>query len=162
MSATSASAIARCNVATRSLEEAPSPALDAELRTAIGAAARRGVRAADYTNAGTVEFLVEDGEFYFMEVNTRIQVEHTVTEEVTGLDVVRGNSASLQARTGLSQDDVSIDGHAVEYRINAENPAEDFAPTPGPLTTYAPPAVSVSGSTTRSPRATTSAATTTR
>ncbi|MFB6085019.1 MAG: acetyl-CoA carboxylase biotin carboxylase subunit [Halorientalis sp.] len=122
------------------IEEAPSPALDAELREEIGEAARRGVREAGYTNAGTVEFLVEDGEFYFMEVNTRIQVEHTVTEEVTGIDIVRWQ---LRVAAGeeltFAQDDVEIEGHAVEYRINAENPAEDFAPTPGPLETYEPP-----------------------
>jgi len=122
------------------IEEAPSPALDAELRTQIGEAARRGVSEAGYTNAGTVEFLVEDGEFYFMEVNTRIQVEHTVTEAVTGIDIVRWQlRVAAGERLDFTQDDVSIDGHAVEYRINAENPAEDFAPTPGPLTTYAPP-----------------------
>ncbi|MGB9951270.1 acetyl/propionyl/methylcrotonyl-CoA carboxylase subunit alpha [Haloarcula marismortui] len=122
------------------IEEAPSPALDAELRTEIGAAARRGVSEAGYTNAGTVEFLVEDGEFYFMEVNTRIQVEHTVTEAVTGIDIVRWQlRVAAGEQLDFTQEDVSIDGHAVEYRINAENPAEDFAPTPGPLTTYAPP-----------------------
>ena len=122
------------------IEEAPSPALDAELREEIGEAARQGVREAGYTNAGTVEFLVEDGEFYFMEVNTRIQVEHTVTEEVTGIDIVRWQ---LRVAAGeeltFAQDDVEIEGHAVEYRINAENPAEDFGPTPGPLETYKPP-----------------------
>ncbi|MFD1562313.1 acetyl-CoA carboxylase biotin carboxylase subunit [Haloarchaeobius amylolyticus] len=122
------------------IEEAPSPALDADLRDEIGEAARQGVREAGYTNAGTVEFLVEDGEFYFMEVNTRIQVEHTVSEEVTGIDIVRWQ---LRVAAGedlaFAQDDVEIDGHAVEYRINAENPAADFAPTPGQLTTYRPP-----------------------
>jgi acetyl-CoA/propionyl-CoA carboxylase biotin carboxyl carrier protein len=122
------------------IEEAPSPALSPALRERIGAAARRGVREAGYTNAGTVEFLVEDGEFYFMEVNTRIQVEHTVTEEVTGIDVVRWQ---IRVAAGepleFDQDDVDVEGHAVEYRINAENPAAEFAPTPGPLTTYAPP-----------------------
>ena len=122
------------------IEEAPSPALDAELREEIGEAARQGVREAGYTNAGTVEFLVEDGEFYFMEVNTRIQVEHTVTEEVTGIDIVRWQ---LRVAAGeeltFAQDDVEIEGHAVEYRINAENPAEDFGPTPGSLETYKPP-----------------------
>ncbi|TMT86523.1 acetyl-CoA carboxylase biotin carboxylase subunit [Haloterrigena sp. H1] len=122
------------------IEEAPSPALDANLRDEIGEAARQGVREAGYTNAGTVEFLVEDGEFYFMEVNTRIQVEHTVSEEVTGIDIVRWQ---LRVAAGedlaFSQDDVEIDGHAIEYRINAENPATDFTPTPGQLTTYRPP-----------------------
>ncbi|SDE82352.1 acetyl/propionyl/methylcrotonyl-CoA carboxylase subunit alpha [Halorientalis regularis] len=122
------------------IEEAPSPALDAELREEIGEAARQGVREAGYTNAGTVEFLVEDGEFYFMEVNTRIQVEHTVTEEVTGIDIVRWQlRVAADEELDFAQDDVEIEGHAVEYRINAENPAEDFAPTPGPLETYEPP-----------------------
>ncbi|MFB6178784.1 MAG: acetyl-CoA carboxylase biotin carboxylase subunit [Halorientalis sp.] len=122
------------------IEEAPSPALDAELREEIGEAARQGVSEAGYTNAGTVEFLVENGEFYFMEVNTRIQVEHTVTEEVTGIDIVRWQlRVAAGEQLDFSQDDVEIEGHAVEYRINAENPANDFAPTPGPLTTYNPP-----------------------
>ncbi|MHB9286476.1 acetyl/propionyl/methylcrotonyl-CoA carboxylase subunit alpha [Halobacteriales archaeon Cl-PHB] len=122
------------------IEEAPSPALSDDLREQIGEAARRGVAEAGYTNAGTVEFLVEDGEFYFMEVNTRIQVEHTVTEEVTGIDVVRWQiRVAAGEELGFDQDAVAIDGHAVEYRINAENPAEDFAPTPGPLSTYEPP-----------------------
>jgi acetyl-CoA/propionyl-CoA carboxylase biotin carboxyl carrier protein len=122
------------------IEEAPSPALDADLRAEIGDAARRGVREAGYTNAGTVEFLLFDGEFYFMEVNTRIQVEHTVTEAVSGIDVV---TWQLRIAAGeqitFDQDDVSIDGHAIEYRINAENPADEFAPTPGTLATYDPP-----------------------
>jgi acetyl-CoA/propionyl-CoA carboxylase biotin carboxyl carrier protein len=123
------------------IEEAPSPALDAELREEIGEAARQGVSEAGYTNAGTVEFLVEDGEFYFMEVNTRIQVEHTVTEEVTGIDIVRWQlRVAAGEELDFSQADVTIDGHAVEYRINAENPANDFAPTPGLLNTYRPPA----------------------
>jgi acetyl-CoA/propionyl-CoA carboxylase biotin carboxyl carrier protein len=138
------------------IEEAPSPALSAELRERIGEAARRGVRAAGYTNAGTVEFLVEDGvasemqregggeaarqDFYFMEVNTRIQVEHTVTEEVTGIDIVRWQiRVAAGERLDFTQEDVDIEGHAVEYRINAENPAKGFAPTPGPLETYDPP-----------------------
>jgi acetyl-CoA/propionyl-CoA carboxylase biotin carboxyl carrier protein len=121
------------------IEEAPSPALDEQLREEIGEAARRGVDAADYTNAGTVEFLVEDGEFYFMEVNTRIQVEHTATEEVTGIDVVKWQlRVAAGEELAFEQDDVEIEGHAVEYRINAENPAKEFAPTPGPLETYDP------------------------
>ncbi|MHC3437687.1 acetyl-CoA carboxylase biotin carboxylase subunit [Natrialbaceae archaeon A-gly3] len=138
------------------IEEAPSPVLDEELREEIGNAARRGVREAGYTNAGTVEFLVEDSvasetqrgeggaaaepQFYFMEVNTRIQVEHCATEEVTGIDIVR---EQIRVAAGepleFSQDDVEIDGHAIEFRINAEDPAADFAPTPGTLTSYDPP-----------------------
>ena len=126
------------------IEEAPSPALDADLRERIGDAARRGVREAGYTNAGTVEFLVEDSgdetNFYFMEVNTRIQVEHTVTEEVAGIDIVKWQ---LRVAAGealdFTQESVSIDGHAIEFRINAENAADDFAPATGTLDTYDPP-----------------------
>ena len=123
------------------IEEAPSPALDDEMREEIGEAARRGVREAGYTNAGTVEFLVEDGNFYFMEVNTRIQVEHTVTEEVTGLDIVKWQlRVAAGEELSFAQDDVEIEGHAIEYRINAENAANDFAPAPGgTLETYDPP-----------------------
>ncbi|MFC7046449.1 acetyl-CoA carboxylase biotin carboxylase subunit [Halobacteriaceae archaeon GCM10025711] len=121
------------------IEEAPSPAIDDEMREAIGEAARRGVDAADYRNAGTVEFLVEEGEFYFMEVNTRIQVEHTVSEEITGIDIVKWQlRVAAGEEISFDQEDVTIDGHAVEYRINAENPANDFSPTPGTLSTYDP------------------------
>jgi acetyl-CoA/propionyl-CoA carboxylase biotin carboxyl carrier protein len=121
------------------IEEGPSPALDDDMRERIGEAARRGVREAGYTNAGTVEFLVEEGEFYFMEVNTRIQVEHTVSEEITGIDIVKWQ-LRVAADEGLTfeQDDVEIEGHAIEYRINAENAANDFAPATGTLTTYDP------------------------
>ncbi len=122
------------------IEEAPSPALPTELRERIGEAARRGVGEAGYTNAGTVEFLVEGGECYFVEVNTRIQVEHTATEEVTGIDIVRWQvRVAAGERLDFEQDEVGMDGHAVEYRINAENPADDFAPSPGPVETYDPP-----------------------
>jgi acetyl-CoA/propionyl-CoA carboxylase biotin carboxyl carrier protein len=136
------------------IEEGPSPALSDELREKIGEAARRGVAAADYTNAGTVEFLVEedpdrdpseplgpDTPFYFLEVNTRIQVEHTVTEELTGIDIVK---EQLRVASGeglsVSQDDVKLEGHAIEFRINAENAANDFQPAnEGSLETYDPP-----------------------
>ncbi|QAU13442.1 carbamoyl phosphate synthase [Halorubrum sp. BOL3-1] len=136
------------------VEEAPSPALSDELREEIGEAARRGVAAADYTNAGTVEFLVEedvdrdpseplgpDTPFYFLEVNTRIQVEHTVTEELTGIDIVK---EQLRVASGeglsVSQADVELEGHAIEFRINAENAANDFQPAnEGSLETYDPP-----------------------
>ncbi len=122
------------------IEEAPSPALDDQLREEIGNAARRGVRAAGYTNAGTVEFLVEDGEFFFMEVNTRIQVEHTVTEEITGIDIVREQiRIAADEELPYAQEDVSFEGHSMEFRINAENPAQEFGPTPGKLVTYDPP-----------------------
>jgi len=136
------------------IEEGPSPALTDDLREEIGEAARRGADAAGYTNAGTFEFLVEDdpdreagelldadADFYFLEVNTRIQVEHTVTEELTGIDIVK---YQLRVAAGeeldFAQDDVELDGHAIEYRINAENAADDFAPaTGGSLETYDPP-----------------------
>jgi acetyl-CoA/propionyl-CoA carboxylase biotin carboxyl carrier protein len=136
------------------VEEGPSPALTDELREEIGEAARRGADAAGYTNAGTFEFLVEedtdreDGEllgpetnFYFLEVNTRIQVEHTVTEELTGIDIVKWQlRIAAGEELSFAQDDVELDGHAIEYRINAENAANDFAPaTGGQLETYDPP-----------------------
>ncbi|WP_049923703.1 acetyl-CoA carboxylase biotin carboxylase subunit [Halopiger djelfimassiliensis] len=134
------------------IEEGPSAALTDELREKIGEAARRGVAAADYTNAGTVEFLVEeepgrdgplgpDANFYFLEVNTRIQVEHTVTEEITGIDIVKRQiGIAAGEEIDFDQDDVTFDGHAMEFRINAENAAEDFAPaTGGTLETYDPP-----------------------
>ena len=121
------------------IEEAPSSILDADLREQIGEAAKRGVEAAGYTNAGTVEFLVEDGEFYFMEVNTRIQVEHTVTEEITGIDIVKWQiRVAAGEELAFSQDDVEFDGHAMEFRINAENAAEAFEPATGTLETYNP------------------------
>ncbi|MFD1515000.1 acetyl-CoA carboxylase biotin carboxylase subunit [Halomarina rubra] len=122
------------------IEEGPSPALDEAMAEEIREAARRGVAEADYRNAGTVEFLVADGEFYFLEVNTRIQVEHTVTEEITGIDIVKWQ---LRVAAGeefdFSQDDVELEGHAMEFRINAENAANSFAPATGKLATYDPP-----------------------
>jgi len=139
------------------IEEGPSPTLPDDLRERIGEAARRGVRAADYYNAGTVEFLVEESvapeaqrgeggdaaeaEFYFLEVNTRIQVEHTVTEEITGIDIVKWQlRVAAGEELDFEQDDVTIDGHAMEFRINAENAAKEFAPaTGGELLTYDPP-----------------------
>ena len=121
------------------IEEAPSSILDDELREEIGAAAKRGVDAAGYTNAGTVEFLVEDGEFYFMEVNTRIQVEHTVTEAITGLDIVKWQlRVAAGQELDFAQDDITFNGHAMEFRINAENAAAEFEPATGTLETYDP------------------------
>jgi acetyl-CoA/propionyl-CoA carboxylase biotin carboxyl carrier protein len=121
------------------IEEGPSPALSDELRERIGEAARRGVGETNYTNAGTVEFLVEDGEFYFLEVNTRIQVEHPVTEEITGIDIVKEQiKVATGAEISFSQDEVEVEGHAMEFRINAENAARDFAPATGTLSTYDP------------------------
>jgi acetyl-CoA/propionyl-CoA carboxylase biotin carboxyl carrier protein len=122
------------------IEEAPSPAISDELRAEIQEAARHGVDAADYYNAGTVEFLVEEGDFYFLEVNTRIQVEHTVSEELTGIDIVKQQiRVAAGEKLPFAQDDVVLDGHAMEFRINAENAAEEFAPATGELETYDPP-----------------------
>jgi acetyl-CoA/propionyl-CoA carboxylase biotin carboxyl carrier protein len=123
------------------IEEGPSPALTDELREEIGEAARRGVAATEYTNAGTVEFLVEDGEFFFLEVNTRIQVEHCVTEEITGIDIVKWQlRVAAGEELSFDQDDVEIEGHAMEFRINAENAAENFSPAQGgKLDVYDPP-----------------------
>ncbi len=115
------------------IEEAPSPAVDAELRRAMGEAAVRLARAGSYTNAGTVEFLVDsERRFYFLEVNTRLQVEHPVTEMVTGLDLVK---LQIQVAAGeplpFGQQEVALHGHAVECRIYAEDPDNNFFPSPG-------------------------------
>ncbi|GGL24880.1 carbamoyl phosphate synthase [Halarchaeum grantii] len=123
------------------IEEGPSPSLDPEMQAEIREAARRGVEAADYVNAGTVEFLVSGDEFYFLEVNTRIQVEHTVTEALTGVDIVKWQlRVAAGEELDFAQDDVELEGHAMEFRINAENAADDFAPaTGGRLEVYDPP-----------------------
>jgi len=122
------------------IEEGPSPALSDDLRERIGDAARRGVGETNYTNAGTVEFLVEDGEFYFLEVNTRIQVEHPVTEEITGIDIVKEQlRVAAGEEISFTQDEIEVEGHAMEFRINAENAANDFSPATGRLETYDPP-----------------------
>ena len=121
------------------IEEAPSPVLDEQTRSEIGDAARRGVREAGYHNAGTVEFLVEDDNYYFMEVNTRIQVEHCATEEVTGIDIVKWQiRVAAGEEIGFEQEDVIFDGHAIEFRINAEDAANSFAPQTGALDKYDP------------------------
>jgi acetyl-CoA/propionyl-CoA carboxylase biotin carboxyl carrier protein len=122
------------------IEEGPSPAISDELRGEIQEAARRGVDAADYYNAGTVEFLVEEGEFYFLEVNTRIQVEHTVSEQLTGIDIVKEQiRVAAGEELDFSQEAVELRGHAMEFRINAENAADDFSPATGTVNTYDPP-----------------------
>lgn len=123
------------------VEEAPSPAIDAELRERMGAAAVAAAKAVNYRGAGTVEFLLDrHGRFYFMEMNTRIQVEHPVTEMVTGIDLIK-EQLTVAASCPLSfrQEDIRINGWAMECRINAENPAQDFMPSPGKVTAYTPP-----------------------
>jgi acetyl-CoA carboxylase biotin carboxylase subunit len=115
------------------IEESPSPAVDPALRERMGAAAVRLAAQVGYRSAGTVEFLLdEDGTFYFMEMNTRIQVEHPVTEMVTGLDLVKQQiRIAAGQQLGLRQQDIRLTGHAIECRINAENPERDFMPCPG-------------------------------
>src|SRR5690606_19983346 len=121
------------------LEETPSPIMDAALRQRMGEAAIRGARAVDYEGAGTVEFLVDaNRNFYFMEMNTRIQVEHPVTEEVTDSDLIEYQLRVAMGET-IRRRDVVLDGHAIECRINAENPYRGFSPSPGTITTFHTP-----------------------
>jgi acetyl-CoA carboxylase biotin carboxylase subunit len=122
------------------LEESPSTALDDELRARMADAALRAAAAAGYVNAGTVEFLLDPrGDFYFIEMNTRIQVEHPVTEMVTGIDLVKEQiRVAAGEPLSFSQDEVTRNGHAIECRINAEHP-ESFTPSPGQITTFHPP-----------------------
>ena len=123
------------------IEEAPSPAMTPELRQAMGQAAIDAARAVDYFNAGTVEFLLDsDGNFYFMEINARIQVEHPVTEMVTGVDLVKEQIRLADGgKLDYSFDDIDLKGWAIECRINAENPDFNFAPSPGTIEEYSPP-----------------------
>ncbi len=118
------------------MEETPSPALNAASRQSLGRIATDAMRKLGYKSAGTIEFLYEDGEFFFIEMNTRIQVEHPISEMVTGIDLVREQiRIAAGAPLGYRQEDVTIAGHAIECRINAENP-ETFAPSPGRITGY--------------------------
>lgn len=123
------------------IEEAPSPVLTPKLREKIGQAAIRVVKAANYFSAGTVEFLLDkNNNFYFMEVNTRIQVEHTVTEELTGIDlVVEQLNIARGEKLQYKQKNITFNGHVLQFRINAENPAHNFTPSPGKLEYYLPP-----------------------
>lgn len=117
------------------MEEAPSLVISQDKRAAIGAAAVRAAKAVNYKNAGTIEFLMDQsGNFYFMEMNTRIQVEHPITEMVTGIDLVKKQlEIAAGEAIGIAQDEVQLTGHAIECRINAENPAFNFAPSPGKI-----------------------------
>jgi acetyl-CoA carboxylase biotin carboxylase subunit len=117
------------------VEESPSPAVDDKIRQAMGKAAVKGAKAVGYENAGTMEFLLdEDGSFYFMEMNTRIQVEHPVTELVTGVDLIRQQLlVAMGEELAFKQSDIKVRGHAIECRINAEDPSAGFRPCPGPI-----------------------------
>lgn len=123
------------------VEEAPCPVLPEETRLAMGRAAVAAAEAVDYVGAGTIEFIyADDGQFYFMEMNTRIQVEHPVTEWVTSVDLVREQIlAAAGIPLSLSQDEVVLRGHAIECRVNAEDPERNFMPSPGTITDYVPP-----------------------
>ena len=122
------------------IEETPSPAVDQALRDRIGTIAVDAARAAGYRSAGTIEGLLNDGEYYFMEMNTRIQVEHTVTEEVTGVDLVREQILVAAGHPlSITQEQMTLRGHAIECRINAEDVARKFLPSPGTITIYEEP-----------------------
>ena len=121
------------------LEEAPSPALNAEERKRLGEIGCTAIRRLGYRNAGTLEFLYENGEFYFIEMNTRLQVEHPVSEAISGIDIVREQiRIAAGAPLSFGQEDIDFHGHAIECRINAEDPAT-FAPWPGRIVEYHPP-----------------------
>ena len=121
------------------MEEAPSPALNAEQRKKIGETCAKAMQKLKYRGAGTVEFLYEDGEFFFIEMNTRLQVEHPVTEAITGMDlVIEQIRIASGAPLSIRQEDLVVSGHAIECRINAENP-KNFRPSPGKITYWHPP-----------------------
>jgi acetyl-CoA/propionyl-CoA carboxylase biotin carboxyl carrier protein len=123
------------------IEEAPAPAVDDELRARIGKIATEAAAAVSYTGAGTIEGLLQDGEYYFLEMNTRVQVEHCVTEMVTGIDIVKeGIRVAAGEPLSIAQDEVELRGHAIECRINAEDASKGFAPAPGLIGSYREPA----------------------
>ena len=129
------------------IEEAPSPALSLELRDQMGEKVARAAAHAGYVNAGTVEFLMDDeGNLYFMEMNTRLQVEHPVTEEITGIDIMEHQfRIAANQPLALRQEDIVFNGHAIECRINAENPFEDFKGAPGTVAGFEPPSAADGG-----------------
>ncbi|MDD3118006.1 MAG: acetyl-CoA carboxylase biotin carboxylase subunit [Victivallales bacterium] len=133
-----------CSIQRRNqklMEESPSAAMTPSLRAKMGAAAIKAARAVKYCNAGTVEFLLtESGDFYFMEMNTRIQVEHPVTEAITGIDLIKEQiRVAAGEKLSFSQKDIQLRGHAIECRINAENPYKNFVPSPGRVNLYSAP-----------------------
>jgi acetyl-CoA carboxylase biotin carboxylase subunit len=123
------------------IEEAPSPALDDKIRAKMGEAAVKAAKAVNYHSAGTIEFLFDKtGNFYFMEMNTRVQVEHPVTEMITGIDIIREQFLVASGeKLSFTQKDIKLNGHAIECRINAENPDNNFAPSPGKVSKYIMP-----------------------
>ncbi len=123
------------------IEEAPAPAVDEELRARIGRIATEAAAAVSYTGAGTIEGLLQEGEYFFLEMNTRVQVEHPVTELVTGIDIVKeGIRVAAGEPLSITQDQLEIRGHAIECRINAEDASKNFAPAPGRIGSYREPA----------------------
>jgi acetyl-CoA/propionyl-CoA carboxylase biotin carboxyl carrier protein len=123
------------------IEEAPAPAVDEKLRARIGKIATEAAAAVSYTGAGTIEGLLQEGEYFFLEMNTRVQVEHPVTELVTGLDIVKeGIRVAAGEPLSISQDEVELRGHSIECRINAEDASKNFAPAPGRIGSYWEPA----------------------
>jgi acetyl-CoA/propionyl-CoA/long-chain acyl-CoA carboxylase, biotin carboxylase, biotin carboxyl carrier protein len=122
------------------IEESPAPAVDPELREKIGKIGTDAAKAVNYRSAGTIEGLLQDGEYFFLEMNTRVQVEHCVTEMVTGIDIVREQvKIAAGEELAFGQDDIEIRGHAIECRINAEDASKKFAPAPGKVGSYREP-----------------------
>src|SRR3954466_14429496 len=122
------------------IEESPAPAVDDELREKIGKIGTEAAKAVGYRSAGTIEGLLQDGEYFFLEMNTRVQVEHCVTEMVSGIDIVREQiRIAAGEELSITQDEVNLSGHAIECRVNAEDAAKNFAPAPGAISAYFEP-----------------------